>query len=145
MRGKCNDCAFLRRVKKVDLVGSWFAVILGLVAMTLGLMTDASWLTIIIMVCLYFIGPVTLSFWILSLEEQLNLETLEVSYSLRYWIPLSLGIVIGIGLGIFCYVKIGTDLASSILVSLGSMAVLTAFVSPKYNEKTRLDNADEFG
>lgn len=113
--------------------------------MALGLVTDASWWTIIIMVCLYFAGPIALSLWVLPIEEQLNLETLEVSYGLRYWIPLALGIVLGIGLGIFCYFKIGTDLASSILVSLGSTSALTAFVSPKYNEKTRLDNADEFG
>jgi len=132
-------------VKKADLIASCFAVFSGFVGIILGMMTNAGLWSALGLITVYFVGSVYLFFKSLSAEEQLNLETIEVSYGVKYWVPLVFGAMVSLGISTFYFVKYEARFMSAMLVGLGLMSVLTAFISPNYNEKTRLDNADEFG
>jgi len=131
-------------MKRADLVASWFAALIGLLSIYFGALTDAGVWTIIALIVLYFVGSFFLFYRGLSSEERGNLETVEISYGKQYWFPLISGLCASIIIGVIYFTKIQSRLSSTFLVGLGAMAVLTAFVSPKYNEKTRLDNAEEF-
>jgi hypothetical protein len=132
-------------MRRADLTASLFAVFLGLIAIYLGLMTDTGFGTILIVVSAYFIGSIFVFFLSLSAPTRANLETLEVSYGKKYWLSLIIGATVSIFVGVIYGLFFNTGISEAILVGLGTMAILTAFVSPNYNEKTRLDNAEEFG
>jgi len=132
-------------VRKADRAASWFAVFVGIVGIYLGIFTSSGFGTVIALIAVYLTGTVFLFFRSLSREDRADLETMEVTYGKTYWGPLIAGCFIAVGLGVFYFTKFEPQLASAILVGLGLMSALTAFVSPEFNVKTRLDNADEFG
>jgi len=110
-----------------------------------GVFTNAGVWIIIALAIVYVLGSTVLFYVGLSRKEQLNLETVEVSYGRTYWVPIVAGFCVSILFGVFYFIQVRPRLSSAILIGGGIMMALTAFVSPKFNEKTRLDNADEFG
>lgn len=145
MRGKRDDRAVCGCVRKADLIASWFAVCVGLISICFGAFTKAGFWTIIAMLLIYLVGSIGFFLKGLSSEEVANLENVEITYGKQYWFPLIGGLFASILIAVIYFTQIQSRISSAILVGLGSMAALTAFISPKYNEKTRLDNADEFG
>ncbi len=107
-------------------------------------MTDVGIWGIIGLIGVYLGGSTAIYFSGLSKEDRVDVTHAEVSYNGRFWWLLMGGAIISLISGGLFYLKFGGSLVSAILFGSGLMSALTAFVTPKYNEKTRLDNADEF-
>jgi len=132
-------------VKKADFIASWFAVLVGLISILLGAVTDVGIWALIVLVVVYFQGSGYVFSHFMSAEDQSKLETIEISYGTKYWIQLGLGAIISIGISAYYFFQFVPGFVSAIFVGVGLMSVLTAFVSPEYNEKTPPDSSEEFG
>ena len=132
-------------MKKADTLASLFAVVIGLISVYLGHMTNVGILAVFILVVIYFYGSSYLFVLILSDEEKTNLVKFGISYNRRFWMSIIVGALASIFLSAFYYFKFKSDLMSSILIGLGLLSILTSFVSSKYNSKPSLGGVDEFG
>jgi len=132
-------------VKKADLIASWFAVFLGFSSILLGIMTDVSMWAVIALVVVYFQGSGYVFLHFLSTEDQLRLESIEIIYGTKFWTQLVVGAIISIVISAFYFVKFEPGFISAILVGLGLMSALTAFVTPEHKEKTHHEKSEEFG
>jgi len=133
-------------MKRSLLIGSFLCVGLGIIALIFAFIGATDVIAIVVLLTAYFVGIPIQFYKTLPADEARQLSEGRIISILgrRFWIPISLGVIAAIIAAFTMKNLYDLSTGSTILVALGVAAILTAFVSPRF-ETVELPNTDSFG
>ena len=116
------------------MIGSFLCVGLGLFAIMSVFFGWSDIPTIIILLIGYFVGiPLQFQKTLPANElQRLSEGKIVTVLGKRFWIPIGIGVVIAIAAAFIMKYYFELSIGSTILLTLGFAAILTAFVSPEF-------------